>query len=194
VKTSNLTRHPLEEERSLLGYYAVWPHGIHSKKTAFFIVNAVTASNLTRHQLHSAAGLMDALVRSLLVSDRHVLTARVLALNASSSTLINSVSWQRQFVVAPTLISGGLDHSPLFELGGPHRLQEDGLRTGLRPDPRYPWYENAETSPGLWSPKFMPSPTNMSFRGWWTFPYFSCTTRRWLLSYSVSIPPPTKHG
>ncbi|XP_033609513.1 probable G-protein coupled receptor CG31760 isoform X2 [Cryptotermes secundus] len=140
------------------------------------------------------SGLMDALARSLLVSDRHVLTARVLALNASSSTLINSVSWQRQFVVTPTLMSGGLDHSLLFELGGPHRLQEDGLRTGFRPDPRYPWYENADTSPGLWSPKFMPSPTNMSFRGWWTFPYFSCSVRRWLLSYSVSIPPPTKHG
>lgn len=140
------------------------------------------------------AGLLDALARSLLVSDRHVLTARVLALNASSSTIINSVSWQRQSPLAPTLMAGGMDHSPLFELGGPHYVQESGLRTGFRPDPKYPWYENADTSPGLWSPKFMPSPTNMSYRGWWTFPYYSCTVRRWLLSYSVSIPPPTKHG
>ncbi|XP_021938529.1 probable G-protein coupled receptor CG31760 [Zootermopsis nevadensis] len=140
------------------------------------------------------SGLLDALARSLLVSDRHVLTARVLALNASSSTIINSVSWQRQSPLAPTLMAGGLDHSPLFELGGPHYVQESGLRTGFRPDPKYPWYENADTSPGLWSPKFMPSPTNMSYRGWWTFPYYSCTVRRWLLSYSVSIPPPTKHG
>ena len=147
-----------------------------------------------RPHFHVPAGLLDALARSLLVSDRHVLTARVLALNASSSTLVNAVSWQRQVAVAPTLMSGGLDHSPLFELGGPYRVQESGLRPGSRPDPKYPWYENADTSPGLWSPKFMPSPTNMSFRGWWTFPYFSCAVRRWLLSYSVSIPPPTKHG
>jgi hypothetical protein len=139
-------------------------------------------------------GLLDALARSLLVSDRHVLAARVLALNASSSTLVNAVSWQRQVAVTPTLMSGGLDHSPLFELGGPYRVQESGMRPGSRPDPKYPWYENADTSPGLRSPKFMPSPTNMSFRGWWTFPYFSCAVRRWLLSYSVSIPPPTKHG
>ncbi|PSN34177.1 putative G-protein coupled receptor [Blattella germanica] len=139
-------------------------------------------------------GLLDALARSLLVSDRQVLAARVLALNASSSSLVNSVSWQRQVPVAPTVGSGVLEHSPMLELGGPYRVQEVGLRQGTRPDPKYPWYENADTSPGLWSPKFMQSPTNLSYRGWWTFPYFSCSVRRWLLSYSVSIPPPSKHG
>ena len=134
------------------------------------------------------------MARSLLVSDRHVLAARVLALNASTSNLVNSVSWQRQVTVAPTMGSGVVEHSPLLELGGPHRVQELGLRSGSRPDPKYPWYENADTSPGLWSPKFMQSPTNISYRGWWTFPYFSCAVRRWLLSYSISIPPPMKHG
>lgn len=163
-----------------------------SRHSVYLVVSTVRSRKHARDHFHLPAGLLDALARSLLVSDRHVLTARVLALNASSSTLINAVSWQRQVTVAPTL--SGLDHSPLFELGGPHRVQESGLRTGSRPNPKYPWYENADTSPGLRSPKFMPSPTNMSFRGWWTFPYFSCTVRRWLLSYSVSIPPPTKHG
>ncbi|KAJ9595751.1 hypothetical protein L9F63_013070, partial [Diploptera punctata] len=120
-------------------------------------------------------GLLDALARSLLVSDRHVLAARVLALNASSSNLINSVSWQRQSWVGPIRCKKwacALAHVQIPSIHGTRML----------------------TSPGLWSPKFMPSPTNISYRGWWTFPYFSCAVRRWLLSYSVSIPPPIKHG
>lgn len=39
------------------------------------------------------------------------------------------------------------------------------------------------------SPKFMQSPPIESYRGWWTIPYFSCKTRRWLISYSVNVKP-----
>lgn len=55
-------------------------------------------------------------------------------------------------------------------------------------------FEDEGSSPGLRSPKFVPSPENISFRGWWTYPYYSCGQRRWVLSYSVAIPPIGKHG
>jgi hypothetical protein len=35
------------EEWCLLGCYAVWPHGVTTQKTPFFIVTAVKTSNLT---------------------------------------------------------------------------------------------------------------------------------------------------
>lgn len=52
-------------------------------------------------------------------------------------------------------------------------------------------YEDAETSPAVHSPKFMSSPVNVSYKGWWTYPYYSCAAKRWLISYSVPIP---RHG
>lgn len=36
----------------------------------------------------------------------------------------------------------------------------------------------------------MQSPPIESYRGWWTIPYFSCKTHRWLISYSVNVKPP----
>ncbi|KAL3272737.1 hypothetical protein HHI36_014199, partial [Cryptolaemus montrouzieri] len=55
-------------------------------------------------------------------------------------------------------------------------------------------YEDPDFSPSLRSPKFMESPLNVSFKGWWTYPYYSCSARRWLMSYSVPIPPPGRRG
>lgn len=49
------------------------------------------------------------------------------------------------------------------------------------------------SSPGLRSPKFIASPESSSFRGWWTYPYYSCKQQSWLLSYSIAIPL-GKHG
>lgn len=40
----------------------------------------------------------------------------------------------------------------------------------------------------------MPSPTNISYSGWWTYPYYSCAERKWLISYSVPIPSQGRHG
>lgn len=54
-------------------------------------------------------------------------------------------------------------------------------------------YEDQFTSPGLRSPKFVVSPEHISFRGFWTYPYFSCGLRRWLVSYSIAIPPLSRH-
>ncbi|XP_067003121.1 probable G-protein coupled receptor CG31760 [Anabrus simplex] len=126
------------------------------------------------------SGLLDALAHSLLQSDRHVLAVRVLSLNATSGMVMSSVSLRRP------------EPSPrLLELGGP--IQDQGPRAGTRPDAALPWYEDADSSPGLRSPKFMSSPTNQSYRGWWTYPYFSCSTRRWLVSYSAAVPPVGHH-
>ncbi|KAB0794215.1 hypothetical protein PPYR_13835 [Photinus pyralis] len=123
-------------------------------------------------------GLQDAISRNLLVSDTNILSARVLAINASTGQLVNCAWWQRQ----------GL------EMGGPRKLTEGIPEVGQRPDPDYPWYEDADSSPGLRSPKFMDSPLKVSYRGWWTYPYYSCISRKWLTSYSVPIPSPGRHG
>ncbi|XP_023313125.1 probable G-protein coupled receptor CG31760 [Anoplophora glabripennis] len=123
-------------------------------------------------------GLQDAISKNLLVSDKMVLSARVLAINASTGTLVNCAWWQRQ----------GL------EMGGPKKIIETGMDAGHRPNTDYPWYEDADSSPGLRSPKFVESPPNVAYKGWWTYPYYSCLARRWLISYSVPIPPPGRRG
>lgn len=40
----------------------------------------------------------------------------------------------------------------------------------------------------------MTSPTNLYYKGWWTYPYYSCTVRKWLISYSVPILTAGQHG
>ncbi|GLV34665.1 uncharacterized protein CBL_09145 [Carabus blaptoides fortunei] len=123
-------------------------------------------------------GLQDAISRNLLISDPSILSARVLALNASNGILVNCAWWQ----------SAGM------EVGGPRRLKDGIPSAGQRPDSSYPWYEDADSSPGLRSPKFMDSPANISYKGWWTYPYYSCTSRKWLVSYSVPVPSQARHG
>ncbi|XP_060523083.1 probable G-protein coupled receptor CG31760 isoform X2 [Cylas formicarius] len=122
--------------------------------------------------------LQDAISKNILVSDQNALSARVLALNASTGTLVNCAWWQRQGM----------------EVGGPKKVAETIMEIGHRPSAEFPWYEDADSSPGLRSPKFVESPPNVSYRGWWTYPYYSCSARRWLMSYSVPIPPPGRRG
>lgn len=117
--------------------------------------------------------LLDAASRSLLLSDRNVQATRLLSMNASGAVLAAS-AWRRLPMA-------------LLALGGPHK-DDSAPVVGRRPDPHLPWFEDADTSPALRSPKFMVSPVNTSYRGWWTFPYFSCAVRRWFLSYSIAIP------
>ncbi|KAK9885371.1 hypothetical protein WA026_010868 [Henosepilachna vigintioctopunctata] len=124
-----------------------------------------------------SVSLQDAIAKNLLVSDSSILSARVLAINASSGNLVNTAWWQRQGV----------------ELEGPRKIN-DVLESGRRLDSSYPWYEDPDFSPSLRSPKFMEGPLNVSYKGWWTYPYYSCSSRRWLMSYSVPIPPPGRRG
>ncbi|XP_049535012.1 probable G-protein coupled receptor CG31760 [Anopheles darlingi] len=122
-------------------------------------------------------GLLDALAKGLL-SDGHVTSARILSINVSDGLLTNSVWWNKEV--------GGM--------GTPMRIEAEGIAIGSKPDPSYPWYEDESSFPGLRSPKFSPPPPNIAYRGWWTFPYYSCTQKKWILSYSVAIPPMGRHG
>ncbi|KAL3272736.1 hypothetical protein HHI36_014198, partial [Cryptolaemus montrouzieri] len=65
--------------------------------------------------------LQDAISKNLLVSDNSIVSARVLAINASSGNLVNTAWWQRQGV----------------ELEGPRKVNEV-LESGRRLDPSYP--------------------------------------------------------
>ncbi|KAJ6649502.1 putative G-protein coupled receptor [Pseudolycoriella hygida] len=121
--------------------------------------------------------LLDALAKGLL-SDDYITSARILATNITNGILGTSVWWIKNV--------GGL--------GGPRRIEEDGVQIGTKPSTKYPWFEDEDSSPGLRSPKFVPSPASTSFKGWWTYPYYSCNNRRWILSYSVAIPPIGRHG
>lgn len=55
-------------------------------------------------------------------------------------------------------------------------------------------FDDESSSPTLRSPKFAPSPPNNYYKGWWTYPYFSCALSNWLVSYSIAIPPSGRHG
>lgn len=69
------------------------------------------------------SGLQDAIARNLLVSDDTVISTRVLTINASTGTIVNSAWWQRKG----------------FEVQGPRKLNEPALEVGEKPDPQYPW-------------------------------------------------------
>lgn len=121
--------------------------------------------------------MFDAVAKGLL-NDEFISGARVLVVNVSNGAVISSVWWNKSI--------GGL--------GEPSRIEEEGIRIGFEPNKEYPWYEDEITSPGLRSPKFIASPESISYRGWWTYPYYSCKQQCWILSYSIAIPPPGKHG
>lgn len=122
-------------------------------------------------------GLFDAIAKGLL-DDEFIYGARILVLNITNGKLISSVWWSKNI--------GGL--------GVPHRVDENGIQIGFKPNVEYPWYEDELSSPGLRSPKFIASPESISYRGWWTYPYYSCKQKCWILSYSIAIPPLSKHG
>ena len=132
-------------------------------------------------------GFLDAISKSLILSDRKVFASRILSLNASSGLVITAVTWRR-----PSTLKGS-DSLTLLEINGPVRVTEEDPKPGIKPDRFYPWYEDSESSP-LRSPKFMTSPANVSFKGWWTFPYYSCLAKKWLMSYSVPVPPTGRHA
>ncbi|XP_063700659.1 probable G-protein coupled receptor CG31760 [Culicoides brevitarsis] len=122
-------------------------------------------------------GLIDALVKGIL-SDPQVIGARVLTTNLTTGAINSFVYWKKQ---AGTL-------------SGPVRVDENDLVIGMKPDNDYPWFEDPVSSPGLRSAKFAPSPPNISYRGWWTYAYYSCSQKQWMLSYSIVIPPIGRHG
>ncbi|KAL6439269.1 hypothetical protein ACFW04_003865 [Cataglyphis niger] len=137
-------------------------------------LTAMMLQNLGAVEATRRNALLDALTKSLLMSVDDALEARVIALNASTGTVITAV-W--------------LKRNP-GSVGEPSKVESHTLQSGSQPDANLPWFENAGSSTGLRSPKFMQSPPIESYRGWWTIPYFSCKTRRWLISYSVNVQSP----
>ncbi|KAL0117394.1 hypothetical protein PUN28_010313 [Cardiocondyla obscurior] len=123
-------------------------------------MTAMVLGNLGAAEAMRRNALLDALTKSLLVSVDDAVEARVIALNASTGTVITAV-W--------------LKRSP-GSVGEPSKVESHAVQPGSQPDPSLPWFVNAGTIAGL--------------RGWWTYPYFSCKTRRWLISYSVNVKPP----
>lgn len=124
-------------------------------------MTAMVLQNLGAAEAMRRSVLLDALTKSLLVSVDDALEARVIALNASTGTVITAV-W--------------LKRSP-GSVGEPSKVESHAVQPGSQPDSNnLPWFENAGSSAEL--------------RGWWTIPYFSCKTRRWLISYSVNVKSP----
>eukprot|EP00099_Drosophila_melanogaster_P003137 NP_001162962.1 uncharacterized protein Dmel_CG31760, isoform B [Drosophila melanogaster] len=120
-------------------------------------------------------GLSDALAKGLLTDD-FITGARILALNLTNGAVQSYVWWVK---------------GTAAEI---QRYDEDGLQIGKKPAGSYPWFDDETSSPTLRSPKFAPSPPNNYYKGWWTYPYFSCSQSRWLVSYSIAIPPIGRHG
>ncbi|CAG9788661.1 unnamed protein product [Diatraea saccharalis] len=105
------------------------------------------------------------LVMGASLSERAV-GSRALALR-SDGVVNSAVAWERYGTAEPVAVV-----SP--------QLEEP-------PDPEYPWYVSAHNSESLRSSKFMPSPPGVTMEGWWTYPYYSCQAKRWLLSYTVPV-------
>lgn len=70
----------------------------------------------------SSLGLLDAITKGLL-SDDYIISARVLATNITNGAIVTSVWWSKNI--------GGLC--------GPHRVEEDGVQVGNKPNNKYPW-------------------------------------------------------
>ncbi|XP_026667674.1 probable G-protein coupled receptor CG31760 isoform X2 [Ceratina calcarata] len=127
--------------------------------TALMLQNLGTVG-VSRHN-----ALLDVIAKSLLVSVNDAVETRVIALNASTGTVISAVWLERS----------------LGSVGEPFKVESHGLQPGSVPDSNLPWFENAGATTEL--------------RGWWTIPYFSCKSHRWLISYSVNVrPPDDRHG
>ncbi|TMW48330.1 hypothetical protein DOY81_006598 [Sarcophaga bullata] len=144
-----------------------------SRQKADLIASILQEVGIIRH-----GGLSDALAKGLL-SDDYTTGARILALNITNGSIQSYVWWIKK------------NHDKNGEL---QRFEEDGLQIGKKPSPMYPWFADESSSPTLRSPKFAPSPPNIYYKGWWTYPYFSCTLSKWILSYSIAIPPSGRHG
>ncbi|XP_037927635.1 probable G-protein coupled receptor CG31760 [Teleopsis dalmanni] len=144
-----------------------------SRQKADLVASILLDVGIIRH-----GGLSDALAKGLL-SDDYITSARILALNLTNGAVQSYVWWIKS------------NHE---KTGKAQRFEEEGLQIGKKPAQSYPWFDDETTSPSLRSPKFTPSPPNIYYKGWWTYPYFSCTLSKWILSYSIAIPPSGRHG
>ncbi|KAI4499691.1 hypothetical protein M0802_005261 [Mischocyttarus mexicanus] len=96
-------------------------------------MTAMMLQNLGTSGVSRYNGLLDVLAKSLLLSVNDAVEARVIALNASTKTVINAV-W--------------LKRSP-GSVGEPIKVEDHALQPGSRPDSNLPWFEDTGSSLGL---------------------------------------------
>ncbi|CAH1399614.1 unnamed protein product [Nezara viridula] len=113
---------------------------------------------------HQLHTVVDGVAHSLLGSERSLLAARVLAVNSTTNLVSSCSVWRR-------------------ERGGTEWREPGELLVGIEVPQSLPWYPPT----GIFQPS-MPSAA-----GFWTFPYYSCQARSWVISYSVTVPT-HKHG
>lgn len=49
-----------------------------------------------------------------------------------------------------------------------------------------PWFEDPFSFKRP-SAKFMINTSNNTFLGWWTYPYYLCSARKWQMTYSIPV-------
>ncbi|XP_028166441.1 probable G-protein coupled receptor CG31760 [Ostrinia furnacalis] len=125
----------------------------------------LAANVLHQLGLETAETLM-AVSQGLVMGSERAVGSRALALR-SDGVVNSAVAWERYGTAEPVPVV-----TPQLE---------------KPPDPEYPWYVSAHNSESLRSSKFMPSPIGVQMEGWWTYPYYSCEAKRWLLSYTVPV-------
>ncbi|KAH8378514.1 hypothetical protein KR093_011766 [Drosophila rubida] len=150
-----------------------------SRQKADLAASILQEVGIIRH-----GGLSDALAKGLL-TDEYINGARILALNLTNGAVQSYVWWVK---------SGNSDNNKLQAASETQRYEEESLQIGKKPAHSYPWFDDESSTPTLRSPKFAPSPPNNYYKGWWTYPYFSCAVSKWLVSYSIAIPPSGRHG
>nr|XP_018917299.1 PREDICTED: probable G-protein coupled receptor CG31760 isoform X1 [Bemisia tabaci] len=130
------------------------------------------------------------IAESLLISDQHLTATRVLSISANSSetdaVIRDIISWNRFVSERMEVVSNGEDHiGPATRLDGLVPTDREWFDNGLLPGSDY---DGVLPLGPLKRRKFMSYTTESFTRGWWTFPYYSCAKRKWLLSYSVLLP------
>lgn len=114
--------------------------------------------------------LLEMTVRNMLLSEPHIDAARVLVRDTKTGTLVRLTSTKRSH-----------PHYPPTE--DPPKVNTTTEVTGVE---YLPWYEDVYNQ--TWnSTKFQKNLSNPVFIGWWTYPYYHCDTKRWLLSYTVPL-------
>lgn len=118
--------------------------------------------------------LLDAIAKGLL-SDPYIISTRIVVTNTSNIVLSSSVWWRRQ-------VDGELE-----------QVESTGSSLVMEMD-REPWLQMS--MPAELRKITPPVIGNTSAQlGSWTFPYYSCLQKQWILSYTVHIGvPPGRHG
>ncbi|CAF4930352.1 unnamed protein product [Pieris macdunnoughi] len=126
------------------------------------------AANILQQLGMETADVLIAVSRGLVVgssASERVVGARAIALRPDG-VVNNSIAWEKYGAEPVAGVTPSLEKPP---------------------DSEFPWYVSAHESDSLRSPKFMPSLPGATMEGWWTYPYYSCSAKRWLLSYTVPV-------